>query len=421
MKHFSLTAAILDFSRKMKPLLVKLLPITFLRRVKKSMVDSTMSKLDTEFLPFSRNSCPDGINLIGYIRGEFGLGQSCRLLADGIQESGLSFTIYNYEQISAIRCNDHSWTHKITNTTPYNINLIHIQPYEMPLAFLKMDRKIWDKRYNIAFWLWELEQFPPQWENALKLVDEVWTPSEFSSESIRKATHKPVHTIPYALDVLDCGQYGREHFHLPADKFLFLCMYDCNSTMERKNPMAAINAYKQAFSLEHQDAGLVIKVNNPQQKDLQIIHSALAGYSGIYIIADVLDKTQVNALIACVDVYVTLHRSEGFGLVPAEAMLLGTPVIATNWSSNTEFMNKDVACMVDSSFVIIDKDCGPYQAGNRWADPDLEQASRYMQRLFQDSDYCQRIAESAKTYIKDKLSSKRAATLIKNRIAEIYR
>lgn len=423
MKYFKLAKIILNITDKFKPFLIKLLPVTFLRRIKKGMVNSSMdifSKTE-EFLPFSRSAYPDGINLIGFIRGEIGLGHSCRLVAAELETAGIDFAIYNYEQAATMRYNDHSWDRKITNATPYNINIVHINPQELPLAFLHIDRKTWDKRYNIAFWLWELENFPAEWKNALKLVDEVWTPSEFSSESIRKATDKPVRTIPYALATPDCGGLSREHFHLPDDKFLFLCMYDCNSTIERKNPLGTISAYRLAFSPDDQDVGLVIKINNPQKDDIRIIQKELTGYGGIYIISDVLEKTQVNALIACADVYISLHRSEGFGLVPAEAMFLGTPVIATNWSSNTEFMNNDVACMVDYRFVTIEKDAGPYLAGNRWADPDIRQAAGFMRTLFEGREYGQDLARKARTFIEDKLSPERAAALIRNRISNIYK
>jgi glycosyltransferase involved in cell wall biosynthesis len=319
-----------------------------------------------------------------------------------------------------MRFSDMSWDHKITDTAPYNVNLIHINPYELPIAFYKIGREVWDRRYNIAFWLWELERFPEHWVGAIKLVDEIWTPSDFAGEGIRKVTDKPVRTMPYALAEPETGAYGRVDFQLPDDKFLFLCMYDCNSFMERKNPMAAIHAFKRAFTAEENGVGLVLKLNNPQENDIHLLKNELSGYGNWYIIDRVLEKTQVNALIACADAYVSLHRSEGFGLVPAEAMLLGTPVIATGWSANTEFMAEGTACLVDFRFVTIEEDCGPYEAGNRWADPDVSQAAGYMRKLFEDEGFRRQIADSAKAHIKEKLSPERSAAMMRDRIEEIY-
>ena len=96
MKRLNITATIINITDKLKPLLVKILPITFLRNIKKGMVDSAMEKLESEeaIIPFSRTANPDGVNLIGYIRGEIGLGESCRLVAGGLEKDGLDFTVY---------------------------------------------------------------------------------------------------------------------------------------------------------------------------------------------------------------------------------------------------------------------------------------------------------------------------------------
>lgn len=417
-----MTAQVLSFAEKIKPLLVKLVPIRLLRKTKKSIINSAMQKLrkESSIVPFSRTPNPDGINLVGYIQGEIGLGQSCRLIANSLEHANVNYTIFNYDQVSAMRFNDKSLTHKITNTTPYNINLIHIAPYEIPLAYFRLGRSLWDGRYNIVYWLWELENFPTEWEISLVLADEVWTPSEFTSNSIRKITNKPVCTIPYAFTELTKGIYDRTSFKLPQDKVLFLAMYDCNSTMERKNPIGAIKAFKQAFANTDSNVGLVIKINNPQKDDIKQIQVELTGYSNVYILSQVMDKQEVNDLIACVDVYISLHRAEGFGLVPAEAMLLGTPVISTAWSSVTEFMNSDIACMVDYTFIEIEKDCGPYKRGSRWADPSILQAAQYMQKLYKDEDLRKTLAIKAKTHILEHFNPIKISNQIQDRLLQIY-
>ncbi|MCL1883847.1 MAG: glycosyltransferase family 4 protein [Defluviitaleaceae bacterium] len=412
----------LNTAKKLKPLLIKCLPISLLRRVKKLFVNRAAKKLRNapERLPFSRSANPDGVNLIGFVRGEMGLGQSCRLVAHGLSVADIPFTVYNYEQISTARQSDNTLKRDITNTTPYNVNIIHINPYELPLAYVRLGDEVWNRRYNIVYWLWELEKFPPEWESSLLLADEIWTPTEFVSKSIRGSTDKPICTIPYALSIPPLEGYGREHFNLPSDKILFLCMYDCSSVMERKNPLGAISAYKKAFA-DNSETGLVIKVNNPQEDELQRIQAELMGYPNIYIIAEVLEKSKLNALIACVDVYVSLHRAEGFGLVPAEAMLSGTPVVATNWSANTEFMNNNIACMVDYKLITIEKDCGHFRAGNRWADPDIHQAAEYMRRLNSDEDFRTDLSRKAKEHITKQFDPVIIAELMRSRILEIYK
>ena len=411
----------LYITSSLKHILVKIVPIDLLRALKRKIVNKSINDaLKQKREHFIRKQSADGVNVIGFVKGEIGLGQSCRLLINAINNSNRDFTIYNYEQISSMRFNDNTWNDKITNTTPYNINVIHLNPPDLALAHATLDATMWDYKYNIAFWLWELEEFPEDWINCFSFVDEIWTPSDFATESIRKKTNLPVHTIPYPISAPTDCKYDRKYFGLPKDKFLFLSMYDSNSTIERKNPIGAIEAFKKAFSKDNNSVGLVIKVNNPQNDDLERISSLLEGYKNIYIIPKIMEKQEVNSLIKCCDVFVSLHRAEGFGLPLAEAMLLGTPTIATNWSANTEFMNYGNACMVDYEFLTLDKDYAMYKKGNRWANPDVNQAAKYMEKLFEDKAFYNDISINAKKYIEENLNLENASKAIENRIKEIY-
>lgn len=251
------------------------------------------------------------------------------------------------------------------------------------------------------------------------MLDEIWTPSEFISNNLRKVTNLPVRTMPYCVEAPVDEAMDRKYFGLPEDKFLFLVMYDSNSTIERKNPTGAIRAFRKAFK-SHPDVGIIVKVNNAKPRDMEHLKHWLKDCPNVYYITDTLSKVAVNSLIQQADVFVSLHRAEGFGLVMAEAMIVGTPVIATNWSSNTEFMNPDVACMVDCSFVELKKDSPPYKKGAVWAEPDVLMAAKYMRKLYVDRKFYEKIKYSAKVYIDEKLSMANAVGRIKKRVGEIY-
>lgn len=412
----------LEIVQKLRPILMKVFPIEFLRSVKKGLIRHSTKQLSRyQIKPFHPAEGEYGVNLIGYVRGESGLGQSCRLVAGALEASGVPFGIYNYQQVSSIRNEDHAWDRKITQETPYCVNLFHITPYEVPLAFSSFPKRLWDGRYNIAFWLWELEEIPDEWKLSLQCFHEVWTPSEFASESIRRATDKPVRTMPYYVTAPTDPKLSRGRFGLPEGVFLFLCMYDCTSIMERKNPMGAVRAFKMAFSPHEAGVGLVIKLNNPAEKDLRILREELAGYQNIWLLPEIYTKVEINSLIGLSDAVVSLHRAEGFGLVPAEAMLLGTPVIASDWSSTTEFMDEESACLVDCRLIPIEEDVGPYQKGQRWADPDLKQAAGYMRRLYEEPEYRRRLSENGKRRAEALLGREQAAEKIRARLREIVR
>lgn len=412
---------LLNITNALRPILLKIFPNEWLRKMKGKMISNSLDRLEElDILPFEQGRYPKGINLIGNIKAETGLGQGCRLLASALEQTGIPMSIYQYDQLGTQKTGDTSWDDKISNDLPYNTNLIFINPHEMGIAYLQIDKEVWDYRYNIAYWSWELEEFPDEWVPCFHCLDEIWAPSEFICRAIRKKTNLPVRSMPYYVEVPIHKKSQRKDFKLPADKFLFLMMYDHSSCMERKNPLGVLKAFKEAFDKKDKDVGLVIKINNPTKEDEEKIGGILDGYSNVYLIKGTLNRDEVNSLTKCVDVVVSLHRAEGFGLVLAEAMLLGTPTIATNWSANLEFMNEEVSCMVDYEMITIKEDIPPFKAGGRWADPNIHQAAGYMRKLFEDEEFYQGLAERAKEYANEVLSMERASGLVKERLEKIY-
>lgn len=417
----TLTKIIFCAAGMAKPLLVKIVPLPLLWKLRNKITARGFRRLQAAVRPYEAGHYEKGVNLIGNIRLEAGLGQSCRLVASALKQTGIPMSVYQYTPSGADDAGDHTWDDRISVQLPYDINLIHINPLELGTAYCRIDRSAWDYRYNIAFWLWELEEFPDEWTLYFQGLDEIWAPSAFTCEAIRRKTSLPVKCMPYYLEAPVQHACTRRDFGLPEGQFLFLMMYDSRSCSERKNPTAVMHAFQQAFTRTERQAGLVIKINHSTKEDETYIRSIMNGYTNIYLIRDRLERNAVNSLIQCVDVVVSLHRAEGFGLVLAEAMLLGTPVIATNWSANTEFMDRETACMVDYRFVTLKKELPPFHAGCRWADPDIEQAAGYMRRLQKDKVFYQELSAQAKAHAKEVFRLERASNRMRNRLEEIYR
>ena len=365
-----------------------------------------------------------GVNLAGYIHAEMGLGHGCRLLAQALEISGIPWAAIDYGQLNTARNQDSTWSHKVSANIKYNVNIIHINPDNLFRAAINLPKNIWRAPYNIAFFLWELTEVPDKWAEWFEFFDEIWTPSNFSAEAFRKKTKKPVIKIPYGISVEHNAhiQYNRAHFKLPEDTFLFLTMYDFNSTAARKNPKGAVDAFIKAFAPPANNVGLVVKISNaPAQgaKELVLFKESLAEYKNVFFFENTLSKAEVNSLLYCVDCFVSLHRSEGFGLVLAEAMYLKKPVIGTNWSANVDFMHEHNSCPVNYTFATIEEDHGPYRAGLYWAEPDINHAAFYMKKLCEDKQYYNEIAENGWQTIKNNFSHEACATNIKNRLTEL--
>lgn len=363
-----------------------------------------------------------GVNLIGYARAEFGLGEACRLAAKSLDFAGIPFCIINFPYSSS-RQNDLSWKHKEAIAPLYNTNIFFINADQLYYHYNKnsLKRTWFRNRYNIGYWHWELPDFPINWNGSFNLVNEIWVPSQFTFQSISKNTSKPIVIMPHGILVDFPSNMNRKCYGIPDNRFLFLTMYDIQSTLARKNPNGVIEAFKKAFKKDDGQVGLVLKVNNSYHfpKEIAMLKQKISEYENIIIIDNILSRQELNGLINEIDSYVSLHRSEGFGLPIAEAMSLGKPVIATNWSGNIDFMNENNACLVDCTLEKIEGNYGPYQANQEWAEPNILHAANYMTKLVHDRDYATKIGLNAQKTIMSDFSPKSIGMKYKSRLTEL--
>jgi glycosyltransferase involved in cell wall biosynthesis len=411
----SFSVRVLALAQRLRPLLLKVLPHAWLRKAQGAVIAQAEGGLAARpLLPLDKDAATDGVNLVGYIRAEMGLGQAVRLCAEALDAAEVPFTLYDFSPANAMSYGDSTWAERISDTLPYNTNVINLNPPALWQLFSLVGREMWDKRRTIGVWVWELESIPDEWTKGLALVDELWAPSEFVCQALRKATDKPVYRVPHPAKAEASGA-GREAFGLPADLFLVLAMFDSNSVAGRKNPLGAIRAFRRAFG-EDDGVGIVIKANYPSAADLQMLRDELVGLPHVFLFVDTMPKQRVDDLTAVCDVFLSLHRAEGFGLVLAEAMLLGTPCVATNWSGNTDFMTADTACLVGYDLVTLREDVGVYPAGARWAEPDIEDAAGWLRRLRSDVEFRDAIAANAHTYAAARLAPAAVGVLIRERL-----
>jgi SAM-dependent methyltransferase len=275
--------------------------------------------------------------------------------------------------------------------------------------------------YRIGYWFWELSNFPKEWWHALDLVDEIWAPTRFIADTLLKISHKPVIHMPVPVEFTLQGKYSREHFSLPDDKFLFLFSYDFHSFSQRKNPEACINAFKQAFGTTDMRVGLVIKTvyAEKHQDAYERLLAQVQDDSRITIVNSILPRDEMYGLINVCDTFLSLHRSEGFGLGMAEAMLLGKPVIGTGYSGNMDFMNSENSCLVNFTLIPVERDAYPFWQGQEWAEPDVAHAAEYMRRIFENLDYRVHIAAKGKEYIQKHHSLNEVGRLMLTRLSNI--
>jgi glycosyltransferase involved in cell wall biosynthesis len=302
-----------------------------------------------------------------------------------------------------------------------DITLFCVNADQMPVVHEHFGPSAFAGRYNIGCWFWELERFPSRWHGAFDLVDEIWVLSDFVRNAITACTDKPVHVMPLALHSPQPAPLSRQALALPDDAFIVLASFDFNSWMTRKNPQAAIAAFRAAFPPERRDVRLLLKTINGQRLPaaLRALHDAAADDDRIEVRDGFLDRAGMWALQAACDVYLSLHRSEGFGLGLAECMALARPVVATAYSGNLQFMDADNSGLVPYRLVPLAEGDYPDWRDQHWAEPDIAAAAALLRRLADDPAEARRLGAAARDSFARRFDTAVSAAAIRTRLGQI--
>ena len=336
-------------------------------------------------------------NIIGYFEGEFGIAENARQLARAAEVAGVELSLIGVDAGRTSRQQDRSMSDALTDEPRHPINILCINADQTQIVAAALGPGVLGGRYNIGFWAWELERFPEAWRGAIDVVDEIWVPSDFVRQAVGATTSKPVRTIGMAVDATPGRSYSRAALSLPESTFLFLFSFDFSSFVARKNPSAVVAAFRAAFAKGDEPVSLVIKsINGHRHRGaLATLQEATAADARIRVLDSFLSRDEVFGLEGLADCYVSLHRSEGFGLGLAESMSVGKPVIGTAYSGNLDFMNAGNSCLVGYQLVDVRPGEYPHHEGQVWADPDVDQAAYYMRRVVEDAAFAARIGRRA--------------------------
>lgn len=365
-----------------------------------------------------------GINLIGYLNAESGVGEAARASLRALHQSDLPYSLVDYRVGNISRMGEDIGKH--INQAWYPINLLHVNADQCKLARDYLGSSLFRDRYTIGYWYWELPEFPDFLHFAYEQVNEIWVSSEYNRKSIEKYTDKPVCIVPPAIEVKITVPLSRSELHLPTETFIFLHISDVLSIPQRKNPLGVIEAFRLAFGdMPDAKVKLVIKLSNLDHQPAlsEAIFAAMHSEPRIQLIHEYLDRNTLNNLLNACDCYVSLHRAEGFGLPIAEAMYLSKPVIATNWSGNVDFMSEKNSLPVAYQMITLEEDFGPYKKGQVWAEPCLKDAAHKMRSLLSDKEKStnalNELGELARATIRSMYNPKLTAAKMQERVNHI--
>jgi glycosyltransferase involved in cell wall biosynthesis len=328
---------------------------------------------------------PIGLTIVGYLSADLGLGEAARSLARSclvadIPVAGIDVSFQTPSQTS----DDTVTWPAVTGSLP--VELLYVNADQtLPTRALLGDARRSEGLYRIGFWHWEQPQIPLRHHAAFAHLDEVWVPSTFVQDAVAPVSPVPVFKVPHAVKFTPSPQASRQTFGLEANRQLVLVMFDFHSFQYRKNPQAAIAAFRLAAK-RAPSLGLVVKTQNGKAvpEALAELHACLSDLPHVTFIDEVLSRQQMWDLQSCCDILLSLHRAEGFGLGPAEMMFLGKPVVATGWSATMDFMDADNSMPVRFELLPLTETIGPYDAGPVWAEADIDHAAWCLGRLADD-------------------------------------
>ncbi|WP_051983779.1 glycosyltransferase family 4 protein [Burkholderia pyrrocinia] len=343
-----------------------------------------------------------GVNIIGFGRGELGIGEDVRMASLALAKVDCDQCVPRLPLAIGARQGDRTLEYLEVDKPLYRTNLIFLPHYETIRLLGATGNAILGGRYNIGCWQWELPRYPAGLESALDTVDELWSSTRFTADSMRSATDKPVHVMPMAVSLPPLTRtYARDMFGIPQRVFTFLHILDGNSSVYRKNPLAVVRAFLQAFPSHASGVHLVLKTMNMGKSSpqwdavLELVHND----PRVTIISEAFERERVIGLQSVCDCFVSLHRAEGFGRNIAEAMLLGKPVIASDFSGNRDFTTDATAFVVGGETVPVHPGEYSFGDGQFWWDADVAAAAECMLRCVEDEAERDRRAANGKAYI----------------------
>jgi hypothetical protein len=370
----------------------------------------------------ARDGLPLGVRVTGYLGHILGLGSAARgyisaLSAADIPVSTVSVPLDHLQApVELAPEYGRNFYEDVLNEQGHAFELICINADELP----HLVERVGDDYFEgprIGVWGWEVNTIPPRWERAFGLVDEIWVYSRFMAENIGAVAPVPVVALPPPVQA-PLRNRPALRLDVPAG-FMFMFMFDYLSTIQRKNPVGLIEAFKAAFSPGEGPQLLIKTINAPLRPDAEEeVLWAAENRPDVHVIDRSLTAEEKDALMSACDCYVSLHRSEGFGLTMAEAMAIGKPVIGTRFSGNSDFMTDDNSLLVDYEMTRVGQN-EIYPPDGQWAQPDTEQAARLMRRIYEDPAQAARLGAQARQDIARNLSPEAAGAAMRKRLEQL--
>lgn len=360
-----------------------------------------------------------GVNFFGPYEAKDSIGRVSSLNIDCLNASALPFDVYLLSRPSPSQVVEYATIDdRLLTSLRHKVNLFHFNARRVPLYFSRLGEGSLNGFYNIGYWVHEMQTIPAQWARQLEFFDEIWTPSALCQAAIARSAKIPVVKIPYPIESRDItpriqARHAGKHY----DTFNFLTIFDVYSDAERKNPLFTIRAFLEQFAHD-KSVRLTVKVKNLKYDPLlsKKLAEIIECHPNIQLMDHHLEDAEMAALYDDVDVYVSLHRAEGFGLTISDAMSRGIPVMVTGYSGNMEFCDASDTRLVAYDLRPVGHNRPRYRSDDLWAEPSMDDATRAFADMVANYEQWLKKAEHARIRVDRDFSVRAIGKLMHERI-----
>jgi glycosyltransferase involved in cell wall biosynthesis len=360
-----------------------------------------------------------GVDVVGFLHAEHGIGQAARLVVEALRAVQTQVSTTSYRNTPSRQ----SYPFHSDEIGTYKTVIMAVNAEINKDIRNTFGEYFFSGTYVIGQWFWELEKAPKWFSDSYQYVNELWAPTRFIEEMLKREVPKgvAVQYMPLPLKVPQVNTTVTRSELGIDNRFMYLFTFDFMSVMKRKNPLGLVEAFRSTFT-DGEGPQLVIKCINGKSRPEGIAQllQACAGRSDITVIDKYLDADHAAALMNLCDCYVSLHRSEGLGLTIADAMLLEKPVIATGYSGNLDFMTPETSYLVPWEKVKVGRGAEGYDPSAHWADPDLLEAGNLMREVFENRVAAHQKGVAAKRDLVLRFSLNATGTRMSERLQEIW-
>ena len=314
--------------------------------------------------------------LFGHPYAPIGMGEQLASFSDALDVCYFNHQIYDIYGSDAKPKDIRPWLirKESNDNNGADVRIFHINGDEIEPCINHLEKRglIFSNSYNIIVPAWELPIYPKDWRPGINRFDEVWSISKYVEKMFLGWAKPIVRYVGQSAQRRNGVIFPRKYFGIKDSAIVFLSFFDQSSFFTRKNPEALIEFYDKLRKIfPYGDFQMVLKAKDMNRESSFGLQKQ---YNNLIFINGNLTYDEITSLIDSADIFVCLHRAEGFGRGPAEAVLRKKRAILTNYSGVEDYASDPAILPVDYDLIALKKGDYPHYKGQMWADPKVEEA-----------------------------------------------